>query len=276
MANKRIELEQYRCYVNLFDEEPNRKKVKAGVVIAMVSATLLVVLIFVLGLLSGNLVTNPRNVLEKPAPPASSPEEAVPGMNIPGQEGGLPTDISIPPGQEGGLPTDISIPPGRRAASRQISAYPSSRTGRCLPAPRRREVRYLSGPPAVSLPITGLLPSLRPAPMTVRCSRRLSPQRRRRRKVRSRSPYRWTRRLLRVHLEPAAPASTAPADEKTDGEKQEDAGPSTETKGVGNLSNLAEQVSGRGFQIYMLLLTIALGVVIYLTLKRASREGKAR
>lgn len=248
MANKRIELEQYRCYVNLFDEEPNRKKVKAGVVIAMVSATLLVVLIFVLGLLSGNLVTNPRNVLEKPAPPAASPEDAVPGMNIPGQEGGLPTDISIPVEQNGEVPPGTTPPGGSLPLGSAGGVLTEYGTPLLPPAGAHDGALLAQAEPAATPEQEGAVE------VPVQVDPTVTPA----------SP------------EPVSPASTAPVDEKADGEKQEDAGPSTETKGVGNLSNLAEQVSGRGFQIYMLLLTIALGVVIYLTLKRASREGKAR
>ena len=231
MANKRIELEQYRCYVNLFDEEPNRKKVRKGVATTMVAATLLVVLFFVLGLLSGNLARNPKNVLEKPPAAASTPQDTTPGVNIPGQEGGqLPPGVEMPVQQEGG-----QLPPG---VPQPGSFLPGGTAGDLLAQAEGVEVPVQAEPTGVPVQID---PAASPG---VPAS--------------------------------TGPAVTAPPVQTEDGKKPAKKGPPKETKGIGNLSSLATKVSGRGFQIYMLFFTIILGVVIYLTLKRAYKEGKAR
>lgn len=52
--------------------------------------------------------------------------------------------------------------------------------------------------------------------------------------------------------------------------------PSKQTSGVGNLSNLADKISGRGFQLYLLVLFIAFSVVAYIVIKRARQEGKSK
>ena len=222
---------------------------------------------------AGRAHFRPRATQRKPGDkPEERPREAGPPGFITGRScsrhehpraGGRPPDrYQHTPRQEGGLPTDISIP------VEQNGEVPPGTTppGGSLPLGSAGGVLADYGTP--SLPPAGahdgaLLAQAEPAATPAQ-------------EGAVEVPVQVDPTVTPGSLELLAPASTAPADEKTDGEKQEDAGPSTETKGVGNLSNLAEQVSGRGFQIYMLLLTIALGVVIYLTLKRASREGKAR
>jgi hypothetical protein len=75
MANKRIELEQYKHYFDILAEEPNRKTWRRGIEIAFIAAALLVLALFVLGMMSGSLATNANNVLEKPpAKTTTTPE----------------------------------------------------------------------------------------------------------------------------------------------------------------------------------------------------------
>jgi len=273
MANKRIELEQYRCYVNLFDEEPNRKKARRGAVIALTSAALLVALFFVLGLLSGNLASNPKNILEKPPAPAPEGGETMPGVTIPGQEGGFPTNINIP-GQEGGLPTDVSIPVEGEGGLPTDVSIPFDGQG-AEPGP-------VPGEPGSTLDQGGasaVLTDFDPRPNPPAAAGALLAQ--------------------AVPLEPPAgddagapvPLETAPGTDTTvpfdptgavpvegdvESGEEKDSGPPAETSGVGNLSNLAELLNGRGFQLYLLVLLVVLGVIIYLTLRRAYREGGAR
>src|SRR5450756_119932 len=93
MANKRIELEQYKSYVDLIEEDPNRKTVRKGLTVVFVTALLLIVFLFVMGIFSNNLAKNPRNVLEKP--PVKAP-------SMPPQTGGqqLPSGLPFPSGQQ--------------------------------------------------------------------------------------------------------------------------------------------------------------------------------
>lgn len=115
MANKRIELEQYKRYVDLIQEEPNRKRWRQGVQAALVTAMLVALLFFVLGIMSGNQASNPRNVLEAPPAPQdvspASPEgfpvnpEGVPGGESPLDQQPSPSPIPLPdqgkaPGRE--------------------------------------------------------------------------------------------------------------------------------------------------------------------------------
>lgn len=253
MANKRIELEQYKCYVNLFEEEPNRKNFRSGVATAMVAATLLVVLFFVLGLLSGSLVNNPKNVLEKPPAPATTPSGTTPGVTIPGQEGQqLPPGVNIP-GQEGGqLPSEVNIPV-QQGGQQLPQGIPQPGGAVPLGAIDSLHADFAGAGP--SLPAGAgegaLLAQAEPSATPVQAEPTLTPA----------APGSNT------------PASTAPTEA---GKKPKKAPPPKQTTGVGNLSNLATKVGGRGFQIYMLFFTVVLGVVIYLTLKRAKKEGKAR
>jgi hypothetical protein len=85
MANKRIELEQYKHYLDLLQEEPNRKTWRKGMEVAFIAMALLTVAMFVLGTLSGSLATNAGNVLEKPpAKQTATPEGTVtPGTETP-------------------------------------------------------------------------------------------------------------------------------------------------------------------------------------------------
>jgi len=66
-------------------------------------------------------------------------------------------------------------------------------------------------------------------------------------------------------------SSTAPA-----AKKKQDTGPPKQTSGIGKIANVANGAGARGFQIYMLVLFVALAVVFYLAMSRARREGKAK
>jgi hypothetical protein len=105
MANKRIELEQYKHYVDLLEEEPNRKTWRKGVQIVMITAMLLALAMFVLGLMSGSLASNPRNILEKPPAKTTAPDTGTDQQNQPIQQN-LPLQDS---GQQQ-LPEGLTIP----------------------------------------------------------------------------------------------------------------------------------------------------------------------
>ena len=111
MANKRIELEQYKHYLDILAEEPNRKTWRRGLEIAFVAAALLALALFVLGMMSGSLATNANNVLEKPpAKQTTTPESSTPtGTEIPY----TPTEQKEIPTN----PTEQQQSPGSRAPS---------------------------------------------------------------------------------------------------------------------------------------------------------------
>jgi hypothetical protein len=128
MANKRIELEQYKHYVNLLEEEPNRKRVRKGFTVCVVVMMLLVIALFVLTVMSNTLATKPGNVLEKPQANPSLPTNqqipsSVPGtQTIPSQVPGTQT-VPVPSTSPGGkAPTTevlsdsqvIGLPAGTR------------------------------------------------------------------------------------------------------------------------------------------------------------------
>jgi hypothetical protein len=97
MANKRIELEQYKHYFDILAEEPNRKTWRRGIEIAFIAAALLVLALFVLGMMSGSLATNANNVLEKPpAKTTTTPESSTP----------TGTEVPYTPTQQRELPTN--------------------------------------------------------------------------------------------------------------------------------------------------------------------------
>jgi hypothetical protein len=222
MANKRIELEQYKCYVNLFEEEPNRKMIRSGVTVVMVAASLLVLLLLVLGLLSGSLAKNPSNVLEKPPAPTPSgttPGQVSPGVNIPGQQQ-LPQGVPSPTG--GAVP--LARASGTDLIAGDAPALPSGALDGALLAQ--------AGGGEVSQVVT-------PAAST-----------------------------------PTQPASTSPV--TSTAKKAGNPGPGKQTKGVGNLSNLANKISGRGLHFYLMLLTVILWVLLYVAFARARKEGKAK
>jgi cytoskeletal protein RodZ len=105
MANKRIELEQYKHYVNLLHEEPPRKTVRKGVTICFIVMMLFCIGLFVLAVLSNSLATNPSNILEKPpAAPSSTPGTQVPNntqqVPIQQQQQQVPIQQSPSPGSK--------------------------------------------------------------------------------------------------------------------------------------------------------------------------------
>lgn len=73
---------------------------------------------------------------------------------------------------------------------------------------------------------------------------------------------------------PVQSGTETPAGTQT--EKPETKGPGQETKGAGNLSKLATGAGGRGFIIYVFVLSIVLAVIIYMALWRARKEVIAR
>lgn len=68
------------------------------------------------------------------------------------------------------------------------------------------------------------------------------------------------------------PGDSAPVTE----EAPELQGPDEQTEGVGSLANLANSLSGRGFQLYLMVLTFALGVLFYLVIRKVRLERKSK
>ena len=71
---------------------------------------------------------------------------------------------------------------------------------------------------------------------------------------------------------PGTTTTTVPSQQTSEASK----GPAQQTKGVGNLSNLATKLGQRGVQLFLLGLTLILGILIYMTFSRARKAGKAR
>lgn len=227
MANKRIELEQYKRYVDLLVEEPNRKTWRRGIDIVMITAILLVIAMFVLGMMSGSLASSPRNVLEKP--PEKQKQVPTDGQQLP--EG---FQMDQMPQEEQQLPEGVTpVPDQGKAPSRPVSlALPYGAS---------------SG---------SLLAQAQPAPL-------------------EEAPAGTPQEPVIQEGEPLPTGTEVPpvdGGEKTQKRK----GPGEQTTGVGNLSNLANGAGGRGFQLYLLVLLIGLCVLLYLPLRKARLERKAK
>jgi hypothetical protein len=190
MANKRIELEQYKHFVNLLQEEPNRKMVRKGLLICMVVMMIFCVGMFVLAALSSSLATNPRNVIEKPPAPSSTPT----------------------------TPSTVNT----------------------------------NGRAPVEDPTTQAVPVR--VPLGVDDS----------------APIAQVTDPIPISTSPATSPSTSPS---TTPKKN----PLTQqTKGIGNLSNLAKGAGSRGLQIYALVLALGLIVLLYFGIRAARPERKAK
>lgn len=243
MANKRIELEQYRHYVNLLVEEPNRKTWRRGIEIVMVTALLLVLAMFVLGMMSGSLASNPRNVLEKP------PEKQEPA----------PTDGQQPPG---GFQMD-QVPRGGDQLPEGLQLDQLPQEGQQPPegfTPVPDQGNAPSPPVSLTLPYGAsggaLLAQAQPEPF-------------------EEAPPGTPQEPTIQEGEPPPAGIEAPPAEGGE-QAQERKGPGEQTTGVGNLSNLANGAGGRGLQLYLLALFIGLCVLLYLPIRKARLEGKSR
>ncbi|MHB8894234.1 MAG: hypothetical protein ACYC99_03530 [Candidatus Geothermincolia bacterium] len=234
MANKRIELEQYKHYVNLLAEEPNRKVVRKGVTICLIVMMIFCLGFFVLSILSNNLAQNPANILEKP--PAKSSTPSVPGSQQ------LPSGTQLPP--ETQLPSGTQLPPGTEIPSGTPTPTPGP-SGR---APAGSTVS-MSDAGAVGLPegtrggdLLAQATSTTPSP-------------------------------IEISQPGTVPSSTAPTSSPAKAKKPP---LPKQTKGVGNLSNLAKGAGSRGWQIYSLVLAIGLIIVLYLGMRRSRLEGRSK
>lgn len=126
MANKRIELEQYKYYVSLPEEEPNRKTVRKGLLACLIVMMVFCLALFVLTVLSNNLAQNAKNVIEKPPAGASStPSTTTPSMPIP-TSGVAPVETAgLPAGTtDGDLLAQVSTTP--TSVELQPSTSPST------------------------------------------------------------------------------------------------------------------------------------------------------
>ncbi len=226
MANKRIELEQYKHYVDLLHEEPNRKRWRQGIQAALITAMLVALLFFVLALLSGSLASNPRNILEKPPAPAPATPSTPQGITPTSPEGG---ETPVSP-----TPSPVQVPgQGRRS----VPGGPAFAAG-------AREGALLAQADPQQVPVQGTSGT--------------SPQ-----------------------VDQSAPAGSesvpgatqsAPSERKA----KKPTGPGEQTTGVGNLANLTNGAGGRGFQLYVLVLFLALVILLYLPIRRARLEAKSK
>ena len=206
MANKRIELEQYKHYVDLLEEEPNRKTWLRGVLISLITAMVLVLAMFILGMLSNSLAINPSNILQKP--PAKSASTPSQDTTVPGTEQ-IPTN-QVPTNQ---VPNQSKAYDSPLAASKALGVPLGAGDGALVAQ-------------AVSTQPTQVIPT----------------------------------------------QTSQPTSAKT----KKSTGPGAQTKGVGNLSNLAGGASGRGFQISLLVLSLCMVVLLYLPIRKARLEGKSK
>ncbi len=259
MANKRIELEHYRYYVDLVKEEPPRKRVRRGAVWSMSVAILLAAMMFVLGVFSNTLAQNPNNVLEKP-PAATPSQQTVPGQQtIPGQVPGtqgipnqqIPSQ-QIPsqqvPGQQ--IPGQ-QVPgqqiPGQQVPGQQVPVNPSpGQTPTPAPGGMAPSANRFS---MITRGLGGVFPQASSAPVPIQSPASSAP----------------------VITPPTSstPSSSAP------GKPKKKELPQT-AKNIGNLSNLAKGAGGRGLQIYLLILLIGVGVLMYFGIRRVGREAAKR
>jgi len=250
MANKRIELEQYKHYFDLLLEEPNRKMWRKGMEIAFVAAALLALALFVMGMLSGNLATNARNVLEQP-PAKQSPTQqgTTPGVTPTGTPG---TETPFSPTQQQGTP----ITPGGEQQNTPVTPG-GSPGGKAPSAP-------LAGRASYGIPFGAgdgaLIAQAQTATPETQSQPEASPS----------TP------IDLQQSKPVETTSSAPGQQSGKKTSAKSKGPGDQTKGVGNLANLANGAGGRGFQLYLLVLFIGLLIILYLPVRKARREGKSK
>jgi len=214
MANKRIELEQYKYYVDLVKEEPPRKRARTGAVWAMVVAILLALMILVLGILSNGLAKNKRNVLEKPPAPASSATQST----------------QLPNGTE--LPSGTQIPTGQSPGGGARPTAPKS-------------------PSSDSLVPADTVHAMKAMPMTLGGAFAQT----------SSSPIQ-----IQSTSAPSSSPSSAPKGKQL----------STETTNIGNLGNVANGAGGKGFGLYLIVLFVIIGILMYLGIRTLGKEAKKR
>ena len=249
MANKRIELEQYKHYFDLLKEEPNRKMWRRGVEIAFVVAALLALSMFVLSMLSGSLASNSRNVLELP-PAKQSPTQqgTTPGVTPTGTPG---TETPVSPTQQQGIP----ITPGGEQQNTPVTPQ-GSPGGKAPSAPLSERVSngipFGAGDGALIAQAQTATPETQSQPEA-------SPS----------TPIDLQQSI------PVETTSSAPG-QQSGTKSAKSKGPGDQTKGVGNLANLANGAGGRGFQLYLLVLFIGLLIIMYLPVRKARREGKSK
>lgn len=120
MANKRIELEQYKYYIDLLVEEPARKKARRGVATVLIAAMVMSLAFFVLGFLSNDTAGSLTDIMQKPPAKAPAGDTQVPGQQQ------VPEGIPQMPQQQ--LPEGIPpIPSDTEQPQVPISPSPGSR-----------------------------------------------------------------------------------------------------------------------------------------------------
>lgn len=225
MANKRIELEQCKRFVDLLEEYPSGSRRKKGLTIVFVAAMLLVVTFMALGFVSNSLAKDAGNLLKKPE---SKKESATPQNN----------QITIPQS-----PTE-SIPPESSPVSPSSTPVEIPSTDENPNHSRNNSQQSYAGmlekPSAISTKESELLAMASPA----------------------------SSETGHALLKPSSPQVDA---KKKATKKDEEKPLEKQTKGVGNLSNLANAVDARGFFLYLICLSLALVIVLYASMRKARR-----
>ena len=209
----------------------------------MVTAILLVLSMFVLGMMSGSLASNPRNVLEKP--PEKQGQEPTDGQQLPE---GFQMDQMPQGGQQ--LPEGFQmdqIPQEGQQLPEGITPVPDQGKAPSRPVPLALPYGASGG---------SLLAQAQPVPLE---------------ETPSGSPGEPV--IQEGETQPTG-VEVPPVDGGEEAEELK--GPGEQTTGVGNLSNLANGAGGRGLQLYLLALFIGLCVALYLPIRKARMEGKAR
>ncbi|MFH1151477.1 MAG: hypothetical protein V1748_13490 [Actinomycetota bacterium] len=129
MANKRIELEQYKYYIDLLVEEPARKKARRGVATLLIAAMVMSLAFFVLGFLSNDTAGSLTDIMQKPPAKAPAGDTQVPQQQLPEGMPQVPQQQlpeGIPP-----IPSDTEQPqvpvspsPGSRLPASDAIATP--------------------------------------------------------------------------------------------------------------------------------------------------------
>lgn len=271
MANKRIELEQYKSYMSLQDERPTVKTVRAGKIAVMVTIFVLLVFLVALAFLSQNLAINPLNILEEP-PKETPAAPETPGVSPEGLPGGITPEGVLegitPEGQ--GLPPGVSPIPTEGEGAVPVTPPPTEIPGEEGQPQSRIESEIIPSGAACIGAGAGLLaqafqPETQPAPEPTAPEIDI--------------PVEGLPEGIQVSPEGDAPIEITPEGEIQEGqeeggeEKEELKGPGQETKGLANLSKLAKAVSDRGLPISALALAFLLGIATWIALSRV-RHGE--
>ncbi|MBU1671577.1 MAG: hypothetical protein KKF41_00350 [Actinobacteria bacterium] len=246
MANKRIELEQYKYYIDLLVEDPARKKARRGVATLLIAAMVMSLAFFVLGFLSNDTAGSLTDIMQKPPAKAPAGDTQVPQQQLPEGIPQIPQQQlpeGIPPIPQQQLPEGIPpIPSETEQPQVPVSPSPGSR----LPATD-----------AIAMPFD--------APDGALLARAQA------------APGQETTPTVDIPaVDESAPDSTAPGSSAPTSSAPKKTGPGTTTRGAASLSKLATSAGGRGFEIYLLAVFFVLMIALYVALRRVRLEAKAK